>query len=229
MYTETVRINKSSRGKAIVTFSDTGRRRCKARTGLRCVCKARLIYEHFTDLKSKTKELLYYLRRDLPSGDGVALALCEDCPDIFFTYKEKDILSCLKKKCSTIALHYSELVIEIIYIQQQSTDGKVQPTLPTSDNQVFYTLLFQEKTAARCSGTTEVRADGSAPVTPSRASPLGQLGSARRKSPSTAGIRLAPGETPPPSQEWHQKAHTPTNLQPKIGVMEGVALEGLGS
>lgn len=48
--------------------------------------------------------MVYYLQ-DLPSGDGVALAMCEDCPDIFFTYKVKGILSCLKKKSSTIALN----------------------------------------------------------------------------------------------------------------------------
>lgn len=56
----------------------------------------------------------------------------------------------------------------------------MQPTLPSSDNQVLYTLLF--------AGKTEVWAESLAPVT------LAQ-----------AGIRTAPGETPVPTQELHQK------------------------
>lgn len=100
----------------------------------------------------------------------------------------------------------------------------MQPTLPSSDNQVLHTLLFQGKTAACCNGTTEMQGDGSAPVTLARVSP-----------PGTAGDHTAPGDTLVPPQELQRKGlaqrptHAPTDWRPKTGVTEGVALGKLGS
>lgn len=123
--------------------------------------------------------MLYYLRRDLPSGDGVALALCEDCPDIFFHLQRERHFVLLKKKMfyhSTTLLragyrnnlyptaeYWWESAANVAYFRQPSA---LYPSLPRKnccslqrdDRSVSGWLCSRHPVTGKSPGTAGIRA-----------------------------------------------------------------------
>lgn len=104
--TEALRINKSSKGKDIIMFS-------KASTGLRCACKARLIYEDLLIWRAKANK--WCIISEIFQVEKEQLWLCMKAVRTFFSLTKWKAF-CLAQKKKKKKFYHSTKLVRAVYL-----------------------------------------------------------------------------------------------------------------